>query len=102
MHWDGAAWTVVPTPLENATFAAVKAFSSTNVCAVGTAIEGSRNQPLSARWDGAQWSLIPTPPVTDNSGFLRAISGRDQSVWAVGEQGLGSHDLLLTWTRQKE
>lgn len=95
LHWDGAAWTVVPTPVDNGWFDAVKAFSATNVCAVGTL----GNQPLSARWDGTQWRVIPTPPV-NITGFLSAISGRKGSIWAVGDQGFPDQtDLIFTWTQ---
>jgi len=95
MHWDGISWTVVPTPVDEGWFVAVKAFSATNVCAVGTL----GNQPGSARWDGTRWRVIPTPPL-NNSGFLSAISGRPGSIWAVGElYGPDTTDLIFTWTR---
>jgi hypothetical protein len=104
MHWDGIVWTVVPTPVDNGWFIAVKAFSPTNVCAVGTAAETSGSQPLSARWDGMQWRVIPTPPV-NAPGVLSAISGRDGSIWAVGNEGNQGNegrpattDLIFKWT----
>jgi len=94
MHWDGTAWTVVPTPTDGS-FTAVKAFSATNVFAVGS----SGNNPLSARWDGMQWRVIPTPPV-NIPGWLSAISGLDGSIWAVGVQGFRREatDLIFNWT----
>jgi hypothetical protein len=94
MHWDGTAWTVVPTPTDGG-FSAVKAFSATNVFAVGT----SFNKPLSTRWDGTQWRVIPTPPV-NIPGSLSAISGLDGAVWAVGVQGFRGEatDLIFNWT----
>jgi hypothetical protein len=102
MHWDGIAWTVVPTPVDNGWFIAVKAFSPTNVCAVGTAVEASGSQPLSARWDGMQWRVIPTPPV-NIPGLLSATSGRDGSIWAGGNQGTEGRpaptDLIFNWTQ---
>jgi hypothetical protein len=101
LHWDGAAWSVVPTPVNNGnSFYAVTAISSTNVIAVG----GSVTAPSSARWDGTQWRVIPTPPVFNNEGLLLGISNRNGSVWAVGYQGFFSHsssgyDLIFNWTR---
>ena len=94
MHWDGTAWTVVPTPTDG-WFSAVKAFSATNVFAVGTSV----NKPLSTRWDGTQWRVIPTPPV-NIPGWLSAISGLDGSIWAVGVQGFRREatDLIFNWT----
>ena len=98
MHWDGTDWTVVPTPVDGS-FSAVKASSATNVWAVGS----NFRQPISARWDGTQWRVVPTPPVFENGGTLNAISERNGSVWAVGDQGFFSHrtsgyDLILNWT----
>jgi len=93
LHWDGAVWTVVPTPVMQ--FSALTVLSSANVIAVGA----FGATPSSARWDGSQWRVIPTPPV-NNSGFLSAISGRDGSIWAVGDQGFPDPtDLIFTWTR---
>jgi len=94
MHWDGTSWTVVPTPTDGV-FYAVKAFSATDVWAVGAL----GNQPLSARWDGTQWRVIPTPPV-NIPGWLSAISDFDGSIWAVGSQGFRRKqtDLILHWT----
>jgi hypothetical protein len=95
MHWDGTAWTVVPTPVDEGLFFAVRAFSARNVWAVGSL----GNQPGSARWDGTQWRVIPTPAV-NNSGFLSAISGRNRSIWTVGQQDWPDPtDLIFTWTR---
>jgi hypothetical protein len=95
MHWDGTAWTVVPTPTDGS-FSAVKAFSATNVFAVGSL----GNQSISARWDGTQWRVIPTPPV-DPWSTLWAISGREGAVWAVGNGNHGGQetDLIFNWTR---
>src|SRR4030095_7148183 len=95
MHWDGTAWTVVPT-LTDGWFSAVKAFSATDVFAVGT----SGNKPLSARWDGTLWRVIPTPPV-NIPGWLSEISGLDGSIWAVGVQGPDrkATDLIFNWTQ---
>jgi hypothetical protein len=100
LHWDGAVWTVVPTPVrnDNSEFFAVTALSSTSVVAVGQ----SNETPYSERWDGTQWHLGPTPPVTDDFGLLFGVSNRDGSAWAVGYQGFGHgepDDLILNWTR---
>ena len=45
MHWDATAWTVVPTPTDG-WFSAVKAFSATDVFAVGTFREQAPFGPL--------------------------------------------------------
>jgi hypothetical protein len=92
MHWDGAVWTVVPTPVAAN---ALTVLSSANIIAVGA----NGATPSSARWDGTQWRVVPTPPV-NSSGILWAISGRDGSVWAVGDEGWPeTTDLIFNWTR---
>jgi hypothetical protein len=93
MHWDGTAWTVVPTPVDNGWFTAVKAFSATNVCAVGSLAGTSGQEPLSARWDGTQWRVMPTPPVNIPA-FLSAISARDGSIWVVGPKAQTGNGLI--------
>jgi hypothetical protein len=100
LHWDGTSWTVEPTPVDNGGFNAVKAFSPTNVCAVGTSAGISGQQPLSARWDGTRWRVTPTPPV-NMPGWLSAISGLDGSIWTVGVQGPDrkATDLIFNWRR---
>jgi hypothetical protein len=98
MHWNGTAWSLVPTPVTQFSewFSAVKAFSPTNVCAVGT----SAGAPFSERWDGTQWRILPIPP-TDPGGLLLTISGRDGAVWAGGNQnssGQTTDELFLVVT----
>jgi hypothetical protein len=101
-HWNGSAWTVVPTPngattgvAQNALLA-VAAISSSDVWAVGYSI-GASYATLAIHWDGSSWSLIPTPspatrefidgPILDS---ITAVSSTD--VWAVGGQLTGHYE----------
>ena len=94
VHWDGAAWSRVPSPTPAGgvgTLSAVAFTAARDGWAVGTA--GDR--PLILRWDGAQWHRVasPTPP---GGGILNGVAAASAtSAWAVGSargaSGL-SHD----------
>jgi WD40 repeat protein len=97
MHWDGAAWTVVPAADPGpglATLHAVVAVAPNDAWAVGTysssnelgsAEVQARSQTLIEHWDGNQWSIVPSP----SPGTLRntldglAVVSEDD-IWAVG------------------
>jgi Carboxypeptidase regulatory-like domain len=90
VHWDGKAWTIVPTPQPGGELIdrllAVDAASSTEVWATG--VYRDENDPLRdlsliLRWDGARWNIVPQ---TCNTYWgltgLTVLSATD--VWAVG------------------
>jgi len=98
LHWNGAAWSVVPTPpvATDSVLNSVVAISSRNVWAVG----GAGGQPLSEHWNGTVWKVIPTPPATDGGGLGSISAGRSGALWTTGAQGVGSADqLFLMLTR---
>lgn len=75
-HWDGQAWTVVPSPnltTHNA-LGFISAISSTDVWATGCSACGSDigvdQTILIEHWDGKQWTINPAPLVGhgDNPG----------------------------------
>jgi hypothetical protein len=86
LHWDGAIWSVVPSP--NGTgqisqLTGVAAVSTNDVWAVGF----SSSSTLTLHWNGAAWSLIPSPNPGTTNNFLygvTALASRD--VWAVGRR----------------
>jgi hypothetical protein len=92
-HWDGTAWTIVPTPAAAsggrlASLYDVADFSPTNAWAIG---QGKDARPLAEHWDGTAWSVIPVPTPTVPSGIsfanavlskISAVSATD--IWAVG------------------
>ncbi len=92
-HWDGSAWSVVPSQsLTNGgakadnDLNAVAAVSSTNVWAVGSFVNaGDIRQPLIDNWNGTTWtpSSLPSQGGGNNDLFgVTAIAAND--VWAVG------------------
>src|SRR6185437_2339151 len=76
-HWDGTAWTIVPTPAAAsggrlASLYDVAALGSANAWAVG---QGKDARPLTEHWDGTAWSVVPVPVPTVPSGtsFANAV-----------------------------
>ncbi len=91
-HWDGSAWTVVPIAstlgTANIALAGVKAFSFSNVWAVGTLATGSDPSHLVAQslvlhWNGVAWFEVTTTQGVSNP--LNAVDGSSAAnVWTVG------------------
>ena len=90
-HWDGYAWTVVPSPngsTTNSQLLAVDAVSADDIWAVGdtSAPAPTYVQSLIEHWDGSSWSIIPSPSVSGSAWnaltSVAVVSAND--VWAVG------------------
>ena len=76
VHWNGTAWTRVPSPSPG-TFAAlsgVAATSATNAWAVGSAFRG---KTLILHWNGTVWSQVPNLSLKGAFQAVAAISARD-------------------------
>jgi hypothetical protein len=89
-HWNGSAWTVVPSPNATAGYNelyGVDAVSPTDVWAVGyhnIATYGSE-KTMTLHWDGVRWSIVPSRNLGPNANMLRAVSAvAANDVWAVG------------------
>jgi hypothetical protein len=93
-HWDGDAWTVVPSPTtgEGAGLAAVAGISSTDVWAVGRFNVGGTSEAdgrtLVEHWDGSEWTIMPSPNAgleSRGNGTLAGVFAlASDDVWAVG------------------
>lgn len=87
-HWDGAAWSHVPSPIEalpDSGLEDVVATGPNDAWALGSA---SGVGVILMHWDGAMWSLAPAPP---NSGGALAALGPDD-LWASGWDGFWHWD----------
>ena len=65
-HWDGTAWSVMPSPNPSPTgnlLSAVTANSPTDIWAVGNSTDQATVsvQTLALHFDGATWKTVPTP-----------------------------------------
>jgi hypothetical protein len=100
-HWDGANWTVIPSPDPGAVhnvLTSVRAASPTNIWAAGFYDDGdnSLQQTLILHWNGAHWTQQQTPsPGSDGATLsdVRPVSGSE--AWAVGLSDDGNTDKPL-------
>lgn len=105
-HWDGTAWSIVPSPSPGSVvneLRAVAAVSADDAWAVGFCAGWYRSSTLILHWDGASWSRVPSP--NPNAGFannelygIAAIAPDD--IWAVGVTGTDTYayaPLALHW-----
>ncbi|MDL4774252.1 MULTISPECIES: hypothetical protein [Thermomonosporaceae] len=97
-HWDGAEWTIVDNPLDEAPGAelrAVTAISPTDIWAVGYREDGDGDiAPLTMHYDGRKWAETPA---ASTSAVLTAVSASDTGdVWAVGTL-MGGGQVSMHW-----
>ena len=96
-HWDGEAWSVIPSPNSSEdrynSLTSVSCPAPDDCWAVGTS--GSWNsryqQPLALHWDGAAWSLSDPIPVPVHR-VTKAIDENGGSVDVIEEASLQSID----------
>jgi hypothetical protein len=95
-HWNGTAWSVVPTPNPGAgfVFASVAARATDDVWAVGYANFAGVARPLAEHFDGSRWSLVKVGHPGRNA-FLTGVSATPSDVYAVG--GSQYHALVERW-----
>jgi hypothetical protein len=89
-HWDGASWTIVPSPNPSesgvgSNLLDVAAVSATEVWAVGDDDQGDGvMRTLTERWDGSSWTIVPSPTAREGA-LLGSVAARSSDdVWAVG------------------
>ncbi len=97
-HWNGSAWSVVPSPSPSATANVLNGIAATgpsDIWAVGDQ-NGSASQPLIEHWNGSAWSVVPSPAVPAGS-ILNAVTAISATnAWAVGTQTQPSTRAVLT------
>jgi hypothetical protein len=91
IHWDGAQWSVVPTPnvvvngSEVSTrLDAVTAVGPSLVWAVGTHVPGLYAQPVIQRWDGSSWGIVAHGATPQSAHLMGIGAGGPHDAWAVG------------------
>ncbi|WP_130345640.1 hypothetical protein [Herbihabitans rhizosphaerae] len=104
-HWNGTAWSRVPSPNLGADRDAtrlfdVEAIARDNVWAIGghTAADTTTSTPVVIHWDGTEWRVVPTGCRSAHSIAARTatdiwIAGRtmchfDGSTWTVHDLGM--------------
>lgn len=101
-HWDGAQWSIVPSPSPDSQFnelRSVAALSVNDVWAVGYRGGTKSGTPIETfilHWDGASWHQTPSPNISGGANQLfgiTAIAAND--IWAVGVAG--GAPLAMRW-----
>ena len=94
MHWDGVAWSVVPSPTPggNADLAGVVAVAPDDVWAVGGRVDRQENaiQTLVEHWDGTAWSVVDSGNKGPSDNHLWAVTAAPGRMIAVGYRFVGS------------
>lgn len=104
-HWDGASWTIVPSPNPGesgvgSNLLSVAAASSTDVWAVGDIDTGGFVMgTLTEHWDGTEWLAVPSPTVPDGALLDKVAADRSGAVWAVGWRQVGEWTQPLAMRR---
>lgn len=103
-HWNGSAWSAVPSPNVGNRWndlVAVSATSANDVWAVGSwRNTGELYQNLAMHWNGSQWSIVPTPNAAASENELAAVAAiAPDDVWAVGHSndGITVRSVFLHW-----
>src|SRR2546423_5186849 len=106
-HWNGSAWSVVPsldTRFNDELLNAVIDISPSNAWAVGeTKQSGYRSgAPLILHWDGASWEPV-APPGGTTGKLLATARSSPTDLWAVGDDNHGHalvlHSAGVAWSR---
>jgi hypothetical protein len=92
VHWNGTAWSKVPSPTPGsgkfAPLAAVSADSPADAWAVGLycpTASCSTEKTLTLHWNGSAWSKLPSPnPASGNYSLRGDSAGSPADAWAVG------------------
>jgi hypothetical protein len=96
-HWDGTAWSVVPSP-GGGSLTGVSALASNDVWAVGT---------VALHWNGSIWTAVPmqVPPGATELFVTSVDAVASNDVWAVGQfelPGYGNDQMLIEhWNGSK-
>jgi hypothetical protein len=88
VHWNGSSWSRM-AGTRAGELHAVKAFSPSNVWAVGDYTNSSGQvRELTMHWNGSSWSTRPGPDPSATYSYLEAIAGVSASdFWVVGRKG---------------
>jgi len=103
-HWDGATWSIVPSPnpgLTQNVLGGLVAISKNDAWTEGSydTSAGSIFHTLIEHWNGSQWSVVksPSPGTNDFLNDLSAVSASD--VWTVGNSTINgvAQTLIEHW-----
>lgn len=111
-HWDGHAWSVVPTPDptrhsdDGNVLDAVSATGPADVWAVGSHIKrgGINTSPFIVHFDGTAWRRVPAPPGRYLDASLTGVAAvAPDDAWIVGFRSVSLHEapLAMHWNGEE-
>ncbi len=86
-HWDGAAWSVVPSPNVGSgdnELTGLAAISHNDVWAAGMYHTGNSSNVLAEHWDGTAWTMSALDPSISSGESLGVSALSSSDVWLVG------------------
>jgi hypothetical protein len=102
LHWDGTAWSIVPSPNPGQDFNVLWGMGTDGVSGVWAVghygdPEPSRIQALYLRWGGREWEMVASPTGEAGHQTATALAGSSSSdIWAVGSEPTSSF-LVAHW-----
>jgi hypothetical protein len=88
-HWDGASWSVVPSPGDgfDTSLHDIDVISSGDAWAVGTVSHDDYGRPLFVHWDGQAWSSVqPDGAWRTGHAYEMSLSGPGLHGWVLGDR----------------
>lgn len=104
-HWNGVAWTQVPSPgignpdplgYADTVLSDVAAVAPGDAWIVGYSSFLGSPQTLAERWDGSSWSVVPSPVISGGSEFDAVAALNANDAWAVGTRAGGLPEFQAT------
>ena len=91
-HWDGAAWSLVPSPaVLESSLNGVAAVSTADVWAAGSFLtSASAEQALFEHWNGRKWVQAKSPATGPGTVMFGVAAVSATDIWAVGRFLAGS------------
>ena len=105
-HWDGTAWSLIPSQSPStfdSELFAVSAWSATDIWAAGRQQSSVANAPLQSlaeHWDGSAWSTIATPNTASGDNEILGVAALEGG-HAVGV-GYGNYVQVSSIPRRSE
>ena len=101
-RWNGASWSVVPSPNASATsrdnaLNAISCRTATFCVAVGAASRKTTSRTLVEQWNGKAWSVVPSPNPTDYAVLTSISCATTTACVAVGYQRSPYKGFIEQW-----
>jgi len=88
MHWNGSAWTAVPTPITGTSgglSGVIRIPGTVDLWAVGQTVIGGTGEALAYHWDGTRWMASLTSGPGNQSALNGVAASGPTDTYAVGD-----------------